>query len=354
MLMLALAACGGSGMSRTAETPSINSQPIPSSSAGSSEPTGTSSEPPPLEPVESGERASSSSIESSESMEAVSVENDIAGRRIQITTEEGGETVFQLNESPAAISFYNQLPLSIEVEDFGGSEKIFYPPDELETDNAPLAQGPAGTLAYYAPWGNVAVFYGECGGSSGLYALGEAVAGVELIPAMTGEVRIEAVGAPSVSGGSAGTAMAASQQTQLPASIESPAARESANEISSEESMTMKMNLQIGNRTFTAALEENAAADALVELMKAAPLTIQMSDYGGFEKVGSLGTSLPAGNSQTTTQSGDIVLYNGNQIVIFYGSNSWSYTRLGKIDDLTGWEEALGNGDVSVTFSAVT
>ena len=78
---------------------------------------------------------------------------------------------------------------------------------------------------------------------------------------------------------------------------------------------------------------------------------ILMSDYSGFEKVGALGTSLPASNSQTTTQAGDIVLYNGNQIVVFYGSNSWSYTRLGHIDNLTGWEEALGSGDVMVTFS---
>ena len=76
-----------------------------------------------------------------------------------------------------------------------------------------------------------------------------------------------------------------------------------------------------------------------------------MTDYSGFEKVGALGTSLPTSNSQTTTQSGDIVLYQGNQIVIFYGSNSWSYTRLGKIDDLTGWKDALGSGDVTVTFS---
>ena len=80
-------------------------------------------------------------------------------------------------------------------------------------------------------------------------------------------------------------------------------------------------------------------------------MTIQMSDYAGFEKVGALGTSLPTSNSQTTTQAGDIVLYQGNQIVLFYGSNSWSYTRLGTIDDLTSWTEALGSGDVSVTFS---
>ena len=69
------------------------------------------------------------------------------------------------------------------------------------------------------------------------------------------------------------------------------------------------------------------------------------------EKVGPLGRSLPASDSQTTTQAGDIVLYQSNQIVLFYGSNSWNYTRLGSIDDLTGWEDALGSGDVTVTLS---
>lgn len=113
----------------------------------------------------------------------------------------------------------------------------------------------------------------------------------------------------------------------------------------------MKLKVEVNGTAFTAALEDNAAADAFVEMMREAPVVIEMSDYSGFEKVGALGTSLPASNSQTTTQAGDIVLYNGNQIVIFYGSNSWSYTRLGKIDDLTGWEEALGSGDVTVTFS---
>ena len=118
-----------------------------------------------------------------------------------------------------------------------------------------------------------------------------------------------------------------------------------------EDEMEMKLNVQVGGQTFSATLEENAAVDALVRMMKKEPIVIQMSDYSHFEKVGSLKTSLPASNTQTTTQAGDIVLYNGNQIVIFYGSNSWSYTRLGKIDDLSGWEEALGSGDVTVTFS---
>ena len=118
-----------------------------------------------------------------------------------------------------------------------------------------------------------------------------------------------------------------------------------------QEATAMKMQIQVGDHTFTATLENNPATEALAEMMKAAPIEIQMRDYSGFEKVGLLGTSLPAEDRQTTTQAGDIVLYTGNQIVLFYGSNSWSYTRLGRIDDLTGWEEALGSGDVTVRFS---
>ena len=118
-----------------------------------------------------------------------------------------------------------------------------------------------------------------------------------------------------------------------------------------EENKVANMNVQVGDVVFSATLEENEAVSALVEMMREGLVVIQMSDYSGFEKVGPLGTSLPVNNSQTTTQAGDIVLYNGNQIVIFYGSNSWSYTRLGHINDLTGWEDALGSGDVTVIFS---
>ena len=110
-----------------------------------------------------------------------------------------------------------------------------------------------------------------------------------------------------------------------------------------------KLKIEVGGHSFTATLEQNDASAALVDML---PLTISMSDYSGFEKVGSLGASLPTSNAQTTTQEGDVVLYNGNQIVIFYGSNSWSYTRLAHVDDLTDWAEALGSGDVTVTFSA--
>ena len=81
-------------------------------------------------------------------------------------------------------------------------------------------------------------------------------------------------------------------------------------------------------------------------------MTIQMSMYGGFEQVGSIGQSLPRNDAQTTTQAGDIVLYSGSQIVVFYGSNAWAYTRLGHIHDKSAQEltELLSNGDVAITI----
>ena len=113
----------------------------------------------------------------------------------------------------------------------------------------------------------------------------------------------------------------------------------------------MKMNVQIGNVSFVADLEDNTATRELIEMMRKEPISIHMDDYSDFEKVGSLGRSLTTDNKQITTQPGDIVLYSGNQIVMFYGSNSWSYTRIGKIDDLSGWEDALGDGGVTAVFS---
>ena len=111
--------------------------------------------------------------------------------------------------------------------------------------------------------------------------------------------------------------------------------------------------ITVNETTLTATLADNSSAQALRELLADGPLIIDMSDYGNMEKVGPLGTSLPANNEQMDTQAGDIILYQGNQIVIYYSTNSWNLTRLGKINDVTAQElrELLGSGDVSVTFS---
>lgn len=117
-----------------------------------------------------------------------------------------------------------------------------------------------------------------------------------------------------------------------------------------EKDEEMKLLVTVNDNKFTATLENNAAVNDLVELLKQESITVNLSDYSGFEKVGSLGHTLTTENSQMTTRRGDIVLYNANQVVMFYGSNSWSYTKLAHIDDLTGWEKKLGKGDVTVTF----
>lgn len=114
-----------------------------------------------------------------------------------------------------------------------------------------------------------------------------------------------------------------------------------------------KMNITVGDKTFTATLADNSSAAALKELLANSPLTIDMHDYGNFEKVGSIGTELPRNDEQITTSAGDIILYQGNSLVIYYDENSWNFTRIGRIDNVTQSElkDALGDGNVTVTFS---
>lgn len=118
-----------------------------------------------------------------------------------------------------------------------------------------------------------------------------------------------------------------------------------------EEVIVPEVKMKIDGQELTVIWEDNESVDALLALALDSPITVEMSMYGGFEQVGSLGTNLPRNDVQTTTQAGDIVLYSGNQIVVFYGSNSWAYTRLGHID-LTQQEmiDLLSHGDVTITL----
>lgn len=113
---------------------------------------------------------------------------------MQITVTGNGNTiVYELNGSQAAKDLYAQLPLEIEVEDYGGKEKIYYPPTKLNTSNTPpVESAQPGTLAYYAPWADVVMFYRSFGSASGLFELGNAVQGIEHIRSLNGTVRIEA------------------------------------------------------------------------------------------------------------------------------------------------------------------
>jgi len=119
--------------------------------------------------------------------------------------------------------------------------------------------------------------------------------------------------------------------------------------VKSDQKKEMAMELMINNVRVPVSWEKNSSTENLKKLL---PLTINMSMYGGFEQVGSIGHSLTRNDTQTTTQYGDIVLYSGDKIVIFYGSNSWSYTRLGHIN-LSQQEmtDLLSHGDVTIKIT---
>lgn len=116
-----------------------------------------------------------------------------------------------------------------------------------------------------------------------------------------------------------------------------------------------KMFITINGNKLEVALAENSATAALVEILKQGDIVYTANDYGGFEKVGALGHTLPASDTDITTQAGDVILYLSNQIVLFYGSNSYSYTRLGKINGYSASELrtmlGAGEGNVQVTIS---
>jgi hypothetical protein len=110
---------------------------------------------------------------------------------MNIRVQANGKTfVFQLNDSTASKELHAQLPLEVKVDNFGGNEKIFYPPKKLNTDHTPLANSIAGSLAYYAPWGDVVMFYQDFGKASGLFELGHAVSGTEYIRSLSGTISI--------------------------------------------------------------------------------------------------------------------------------------------------------------------
>ena len=148
--------------------------------------------------------------------------------------------------------------------------------------------------------------------------------------APAGQMPEEAVSAESPAGTEASTAMAESQ--------------EETTEAEGEESMMV--NIEVNGETLKVKLSDNSSAEALKALLEEGPLTVEMEDYANMEKVGSLGTDLPRNDERITTGAGDVILYQGNQLVIYYAPNTWTFTRLGKVQDLTGEElyKILGSG----------
>ena len=118
-------------------------------------------------------------------------------------------------------------------------------------------------------------------------------------------------------------------------------------------SASMKLKIHVNDTTFTAKLADNSSAEAFAEFLSQGDLTLDMHDYGSFEKVADLPRSFPRNDTQIDTDAGDIILYQGKSITIYYDKNSWNFTRLGKIDnvDKKCLKQILGDGNATVTFS---
>ena len=116
----------------------------------------------------------------------------------------------------------------------------------------------------------------------------------------------------------------------------------------------VKLKIHVNDTTFTATLEENSSAEAFAEFLAQGDMTLDMHDYGSFEKVADLPRSFPRNDKQIDTDAGDIILYQGNSITIYYDKNSWNFTRLARIDNVNKkrLQQILGKGNVKVTFSA--
>ena len=278
----------------------------------------------------------------SEANNKETVEEEGDGMRILIRGEQDESIVFQLNDSKAAKSLYNQLPITIDIEDYSHNEKIFYPSKKLDVSNTPMAKGPAGTLAYYEPWGDVVIYYDDCGGASGLYALGEAILGVDQISQLSGSIKIVKYSEDT------------KQQDHKVEQNNENQPTEKNDEVSIEQSDGMHhIQIAIGSKTFTASLYDN---NTVRELLKRFPMSLQMDELHGNEKYYYFSDGLPS-SAQSVSQidTGDLKLFGNDCLVLFYKDfpTSFSYTSLGQIDNPQGLLEALGNGSIQVQFSVI-
>ena len=140
-------------------------------------------------------------------------------------------------------------------------------------------------------------------------------------------------------------------ETASPASDSEPDPAAAPESHLEQEEATMKITAN--GTSLTAVLADNSSAEALKELLQSGPITVEMHDYGDFEKVGPLGASLPTNDEPITTSPGDVILYQGSNITVYYDTNRWTFTRLGKIENVTREDllDFFGDGNVTVTFS---
>lgn len=228
-----------------------------------------------------------------------------------LVTDGTHEVVFALNDTPAAQSLYAQLPLELEVDNYGSNEKIFYPPEKLDGTDAIETGGEAGGLAYFSPWGNVVMYYGAFGQYPGLYVLGEAISGAEQISLFSGTIQVTA----------------------------------------HEPQTAYRVKITVGETELIATFADNATSRALIEKM---PMTLPMMDLYGREMCYRFtGEDIPAEQAQYGSFDVGKILYwtPWHSFVIVYAESGEEIDDLQYVGEIEeGVEVFAGTGDVDVTF----
>ncbi len=287
-------------------------------------------------------------------------------KNTQINIKIGKKTLkATLYNNKTSKALLKKLPVSYKMSELNGNEKYKYLSYELPTNEKKVKKIKAGDIMLYGSDCLVVFYksfktnykYTKIGHINNTKGLKKAVGKGSV------KMKFKAVGNQTKSTKSpaaTNTAVPSNVTTQTPDVTEQPSVTpentptttENVSTTSESSTKEKQFILKIGDKKVNVAWEDNASVAALREMAVKNPVSINMSMYGGFEQVGALGTSLPRSDEQMTTSSGDIVLYSGNQIVVFYGSNSWSYTKLGHITDVdsTGMKELLGSGNVTITL----
>ena len=230
---------------------------------------------------------------------------------MQIKVTDGThEVIFALNDTPAARSLYIQLPLELEVSNYGGNEKIFYTPEQLDGSDAIETGGEAGGLAYFSPWGNVVMYYGSFSRYPGLYVLGEAVSGAEQISQLSGTIQV-AVNEPQTG---------------------------------------YIVKITVGDTELFATFADNATSRALIEKM---PMTLPMMDLYGREMCYRFsGVDIPAEEARYGSFDVGKILYwtPWHSFVIVYAESGEEIDNLqyvGMVDDDVAVFDGMGDTDVT-------
>lgn len=250
----------------------------------------------------------------------------VSEMRITITA---GEHVISavLYDNAASRALWDMLPLTLPMMNLYGREMCYrFGAGGLPDDDAADTGYQIGDISYWPPAGSLVILYKQNGEVFEQQPIGHTDDDVSFFDGMS--------------------------DTEI--TFEKATADTDKSEQDGFEQHSLVLVIEANGHTFHADFEDNSSAEALKEQLGSSVIELNLHDYGNFEKVGSLPWTLPRNDTSITTVPGDVILYQGNQITIYYDENAWNFTRLAKIRDVTKADllEAFGSGDVTVRFWA--